>query len=51
MEELGKDLMLAIHGYVNANIKLEPVQIQEPVDRKKMYYNNAGQAREEDNSD
>jgi hypothetical protein len=29
--------MKAIHGYVNISVKLEPIKIPEPIDKKKMY--------------
>ncbi len=37
LQDLGKDLMLAIHNYIKVTVKLDPIVIAQPVDKKKIY--------------
>lgn len=37
LQELGKDMMLAIHNYIKVTVKQDPIIIAQPVDKKKIY--------------
>lgn len=40
--------MQAIYGYVNVSVKMEPIKVEEPVDKKKKFFRPPAENKEEE---